>query len=68
MKPKWQARGFGDMGACDALGLLKMDFLGLRNLTGIDDALRNIELNGKPPLDLENLELDDATSCWSMPG
>ncbi|HVE96153.1 MAG TPA: DNA polymerase III subunit alpha [Pseudonocardiaceae bacterium] len=49
-----------DMGACETLGLLKMDFLGLRNLTVIDDALRNMELNGKPPLDLENLELDDA--------
>jgi DNA polymerase-3 subunit alpha len=49
-----------DMGACETLGLLKMDFLGLRNLTVIDDALRNIKLNGKPPLDLENLELDDA--------
>jgi DNA polymerase III subunit alpha len=48
-----------DMGACETLGLLKMDFLGLRNLTVIDDALRNIKLNGKPPLDLENLELDD---------
>ncbi|MGH3788062.1 MAG: DNA polymerase III subunit alpha [Pseudonocardiaceae bacterium] len=49
-----------DMGACETLGLLKMDFLGLRNLTVIDDALRNIELNGKPPLDLDALELDDA--------
>jgi DNA polymerase-3 subunit alpha len=49
-----------DMGACETLGLLKMDFLGLRNLTVIDDALRNIKLNGKPSLDLENLELDDA--------
>ncbi|HEX5348237.1 MAG TPA: DNA polymerase III subunit alpha [Pseudonocardiaceae bacterium] len=49
-----------DMGACETLGLLKMDFLGLRNLTVIDDALRNIKLNGKPPLDLEKLELDDA--------
>ncbi|MGH3607876.1 MAG: DNA polymerase III subunit alpha [Pseudonocardiaceae bacterium] len=49
-----------DMGACETLGLLKMDFLGLRNLTVIDDALRNIKLNSKPPLDLENLELDDA--------
>ena len=37
-----------DMGACETLGLLKMDFLGLRNLTIIDDALENIELNGKP--------------------
>ena len=49
-----------DMGACETLGLLKMDFLGLRNLTVIDDALRNLELNGKEPLDLETLELDDA--------
>jgi DNA polymerase-3 subunit alpha len=48
-----------DMGACETLGLLKMDFLGLRNLTIIDDALQNIELNGKPPLDIEHLELDD---------
>ncbi|MHA6795300.1 DNA polymerase III subunit alpha [Pseudonocardia bannensis] len=48
-----------DMGACETLGLLKMDFLGLRNLTVIDDALINIEMNGKPPLDLDNLELDD---------
>ena len=28
---------------CEALGLIKMDFLGLRNLTIIDDALDNIE-------------------------
>ncbi len=49
-----------DMGACETLGLLKMDFLGLRNLTVIDDALRNVALNGKQPLNLETLELDDA--------
>ncbi|MGH3775715.1 MAG: DNA polymerase III subunit alpha [Pseudonocardiaceae bacterium] len=49
-----------DMGACETLGLLKMDFLGLRTLTVIDDALRNMELNGKPPLDLDTLELDNA--------
>ena len=28
-----------DMGACEATGLLKMDFLGLRNLSVLDDAL-----------------------------
>jgi DNA polymerase III subunit alpha len=49
-----------DMGACENLGLLKMDFLGLRNLTVIDDALANIVRNGKPPLDLDNLALADA--------
>jgi DNA polymerase-3 subunit alpha len=46
-----------DMGACEALGL---DFLGLRNLTVIDDALRNIEANGKRSPDLDALESDDA--------
>ncbi|MGH3988508.1 MAG: DNA polymerase III subunit alpha, partial [Pseudonocardiaceae bacterium] len=49
-----------DMGACETLGLLKMDFLGLRTLTVIDDALRTIELNGKLPPDLDTLELDNA--------
>ena len=48
-----------DMGVCETLGLLKMDFLGLRNLTIIDDALNNITLNGKEALDLDNLGLDD---------
>ena len=48
-----------DMGACESLGLLKMDFLGLRNLTVLDDCLYNIELNGGEPLVLEKLELTD---------
>ncbi|WP_156757383.1 DNA polymerase III subunit alpha [Actinokineospora pegani] len=48
-----------DYPTCESLGLLKMDFLGLRNLTVIDDALRNIETNGKPVPDLETLGLDD---------
>ena len=49
-----------DYPACESLGLIKMDFLGLRNLTIIDDALDNIELNrGDRPI-LEDLELDDA--------
>ncbi|TQL48140.1 DNA polymerase III alpha subunit [Homoserinimonas aerilata] len=48
-----------DYPACEALGLIKMDFLGLRNLTIIDDALDNIESNrGHRPV-LEDLELDD---------
>jgi DNA polymerase-3 subunit alpha len=48
-----------DYPACEALGLIKMDFLGLRNLTIIDDALDNIEANrGHRPI-LEDLELDD---------
>ncbi|MDP3207983.1 MAG: DNA polymerase III subunit alpha, partial [Rhodoglobus sp.] len=42
-----------------ALGLVKMDFLGLRNLTIIDDALDNIEANRGERLVLEDLTLDD---------
>src|SRR5690625_1270603 len=48
-----------DYPQCENLGLLKMDFLGLRNLTVIDDALENIERNGKEVPDLERLPLDD---------
>ncbi len=45
--------------ACEELGLLKMDFLGLRNLTVISDALENIRLNGKEAPTLEAASLDD---------
>ena len=48
-----------DMGACEKLGLLKMDFLGLRNLTVLDDALINIERNRSEKVVLEELGLDD---------
>ena len=47
-----------DMGACESLGLLKMDFLGLRNLTVLDDALRHIKDNRGEEVDLETLPLD----------
>ena len=48
-----------DYPACEALGLIKMDFLGLRNLTIIDGALDNIEANRGERLVLEDLALDD---------
>ena len=48
-----------DMGACESLGLLKMDFLGLRNLTVIDDCLANIAANRGETVVLESLPLDD---------
>ncbi len=48
-----------DMGACETLGLLKMDFLGLRNLTVLDDCLRNITANRGETIVLETLGLDD---------
>src|SRR6478736_425365 len=48
-----------DYPSCETLGLIKMDFLGLRNLTIISDALDNIRLNRGEELDLEHLALDD---------
>jgi len=51
-----------DMGACEALGLLKMDFLGLRNLTVLDDCLAHIEANRGERVVLEELTLDDPTT------
>ena len=48
-----------DMGACEATGLLKMDFLGLRNLSVLDDCLINIEKNLGKTVVLENLPLKD---------
>lgn len=48
-----------DYPACESLGLIKMDFLGLRNLTIISDALDNIRMNRGEELDLETLQLDD---------
>jgi DNA polymerase-3 subunit alpha len=48
-----------DMGACEATGLLKMDFLGLRNLSVLDDALLNIKENQGIDIVLEDLPLAD---------
>ncbi|MFI1240859.1 DNA polymerase III subunit alpha [Nocardia salmonicida] len=48
-----------DYPSCEAIGLLKMDFLGLRNLTVIGDALENIKANRGIDLDMDNLPLDD---------
>ncbi|WP_163542486.1 DNA polymerase III subunit alpha [Occultella kanbiaonis] len=48
-----------DFPAGEDLGLVKMDFLGLRNLTILDDALENIVVNGKEPVVVEDLPLDD---------
>ncbi len=48
-----------DYPTCEALGLLKMDFLGLRNLTVVQDALENIEANRGEKLIIEDLTFDD---------
>ncbi|MDX1657237.1 MAG: DNA polymerase III subunit alpha [Nitriliruptorales bacterium] len=46
-----------EMGACEAIGLLKMDFLGLRNLTVMSDAERHIADNRGVEVDLSDPEL-----------
>ena len=51
-----------DYPSCEAIGLLKMDFLGLRNLTIIGDALENIQANRGIEVVPESLPLDDAAT------
>lgn len=51
-----------DYGACEAVGLLKMDFLGLRNLTVIGDTIAAIRETYGLDVDLATLPLDDAVT------
>lgn len=51
-----------DYPTCETLGLIKMDFLGLRNLTIVSDALDNIRQNKGVEVDLETLDLTDRPS------
>ena len=48
-----------DYPSCEDIGLLKMDFLGLRNLTVIGDAIEAIKANKGVEIDLDTLQLDD---------
>jgi DNA polymerase-3 subunit alpha len=48
-----------DMGRVEQCGLLKIDFLGLRNLGVIDSCLKLIEKNTKEVIDIEFIPLDD---------
>jgi DNA polymerase III subunit alpha len=63
--PVWKREADGavitqfDYPACENLGLLKMDFLGLRNLTIMDDALAGIKTNRGQDIVLEHLPLVD---------
>ncbi|WP_070976593.1 DNA polymerase III subunit alpha [Corynebacterium sp. MC3] len=63
--PMWKRPADGaiitgwDYPACEAIGLLKMDFLGLRNLTVLGDALENVKKNRGETIDLESLSTDD---------
>jgi DNA polymerase-3 subunit alpha len=47
-----------DYPTCETLGLVKMDFLGLRNLTILDDAIDNIRANRGEEIDLDALSKD----------
>jgi DNA polymerase III subunit alpha len=55
-----------EMGAAERLGLLKMDFLGLRNLTVLSDAERHVRTNRGVSVDLDDPqllgEMDDPTT------
>ncbi|MCG7273896.1 MULTISPECIES: DNA polymerase III subunit alpha [Corynebacterium] len=63
--PMWKRPADGaiitgwDYPACEAIGLLKMDFLGLRNLTVLGDALENVKKNRGETIDLEALDTDN---------
>lgn len=48
-----------EMHAIESLGLLKMDFLGLANLTIVENALRLIEQNHGIKINIEDIPLDD---------
>jgi DNA polymerase-3 subunit alpha len=49
-----------DMKGCERIGLLKMDFLGLRTLTLIDNCVKMIEGQLRVHIDPERIPLDDA--------
>ncbi len=48
------------MGPIEEIGLLKMDFLGLRNLDVIEDAVAIIERSRGERIDIKDITLDDA--------
>ena len=48
-----------EMHAVEDLGLLKMDFLGLRTLTILEDAVRNVERTQGRAVDIDDVPLDD---------
>ncbi len=48
-----------NMTTIEELGLLKMDFLGLRTLTVIQDAVRNIKRSKGIDIDIDHLDIED---------
>ncbi|KJK54811.1 DNA polymerase III subunit alpha, partial [Saccharothrix sp. ST-888] len=51
-----------DYPSCEAMGLIKMDFLGLRNLGIIDHCIKIIKANRGVEVDIEKIALDDPTT------
>jgi len=48
-----------DMVSIEKLGLLKMDFLGLKNLTLLQNAIKKIQITQGLDIDINNIPLDD---------
>ncbi len=55
-----------DQPPCEKLGLLKMDFLGLRNLTVLQDALSSIQSNRGEEVILEDLDLNGDAKTYEL--
>ena len=51
---------------CEELGLVKMDFLGLRNLTVLDKSIENAQSNRGVKVVLEDLDLDGDETTYEM--
>lgn len=49
-----------DMSCVEAVGLIKFDFLGLRTLTVIDQAVQIIRATADPDFDISDIAMDDA--------
>jgi DNA polymerase-3 subunit alpha len=56
------------MGPIEEMGLLKMDFLGLRNLDVIEDAIDIIERSRSERIDMEQIPLDDGKTYAMLAG
>ncbi|MDD4721491.1 MAG: DNA polymerase III subunit alpha [Acidaminococcaceae bacterium] len=52
-----------DKDRAESLGLLKMDLLGLRTLTVIDDAVKMLKKNRNIVVDVDKLDLEDKKTC-----
>src|SRR4029077_12285723 len=56
------------MGPIEEIGLLKMDFLGLRNLDVIEDAIDIIQRSRGETIDMEKIPIDDAKTYEMLAG